>query len=78
VKLNRVLLKNIAVTGLHWGAHAIHEPARVGETFRALFELYEAGKIRPVVFARHALAELPVALDALGSRKSYGKIVVTP
>ena len=78
VKLNRVLLKNIAVTGLHWGAHAIHEPARVGETFRALFELYEAGKIRPVIFARHPLAELPAALDALGSRKSYGKIVVTP
>jgi len=78
VKLNRVLLKNIAVVGLHWGAHAVHEPARVGETFHALFRLYEAGKIRPVVFARHPLAELPAALDALGSRKSYGKIVVTP
>jgi NADPH2:quinone reductase len=78
VKLNRVLLKNIAVTGLHWGAHAIHEPARVGETFRALVQLYEAGKIRPVIFARHPLAELPAALDALGSRKSYGKIVVAP
>ncbi|HWP66784.1 MAG TPA: NADPH:quinone oxidoreductase family protein [Candidatus Limnocylindria bacterium] len=78
VKLNRVLLKNIAITGLHWGAHAVHEPARVGETFAALFRLYEAGSIRPVVYARYPLAELPAALDALGSRKSYGKIVVTP
>jgi NADPH2:quinone reductase len=78
VKLNRVLLKNIAVTGLHWGAHVVHEPARVGETFGALFRLFEAGKIRPVIFARHPLAELPAALDALGSRKSYGKIVVVP
>jgi NADPH2:quinone reductase len=78
VKLNRVLLKNIAITGLHWGAHATHEPARVGETFRALFALYEAGKIRPVVFARHPLGELPAALATLGSRKSYGKIVVIP
>jgi NADPH2:quinone reductase len=78
VKLNRVLLKNIAVTGLHWGAHAVHEPARVGETFRALFDLYAAGAIRPVVFGRYPLADLPAALEALGSRKSYGKIVVTP
>lgn len=78
VKLNRVLLKNIAVVGLHWGAHAVNEPARVGETFRALFRLYEAGKIRPVVFARHPLAELPAALQVLGSRQSYGKIIVTP
>ena len=78
VKLNSVLLKNIAVTGLHWGAHAVHEPARVGETFRALFDLYAAGKIRPVIFGRHPLAEVPAALDALGSRKSYGKIIVTP
>ena len=78
VKLNRVLLKNVAITGLHWGAHAVHEPARVGETFRALFDLYERGAIRPVIFARHPLAELPAALEALGSRKSYGKIVVGP
>jgi NADPH2:quinone reductase len=78
VKLNRVLLKNIAVVGLHWGAHAVHEPARVGETFRALFRLFEAGQIRPVVCARYPLAELPAALEALGSRRSWGKIVVTP
>jgi NADPH2:quinone reductase len=78
VKLNRVLLKNIAITGLHWGAHAQHEPARVGETFAALFALYAAGKVRPVIYARYPLAELPAALDALGSRKSYGKIVVVP
>ncbi len=78
VKLNRVLLKNIAVTGLHWGAHAVHEPARVGETFQALVRLFEEGKIRPVIFARHPLAELPAALEVLGSRKSYGKIVVVP
>jgi NADPH2:quinone reductase len=78
VKLNRVLLKNIAVTGLHWGAHAVHDPARVEETFRALFGLFEAGKIRPVIFARHPLTELPAALGVLGSRQSYGKIVVAP
>ena len=78
VKLNRVLLKNIALVGLHWGAYAMHEPQRIAETFRALFALYAAGKIAPVIFRAYPLAELPEALAALGSRRTYGKVVVTP
>jgi NADPH2:quinone reductase len=78
VKLNRVLLKNISLVGLHWGAHAIHEPARIGEAFDALFALYRARKIDPVIYRSYPLAELPAALAALGSRESYGKIVVRP
>jgi NADPH2:quinone reductase len=78
VKVNRVLLKNIAIVGLHWGAYAMHEPARVGEAFEALFDLYEAGRIRPAIWRTYPLAELPAALAALGSRQTWGKVVVTP
>src|SRR5438552_8388322 len=59
VKLNRVLLKNIALVGLHWGAHAMHEPERIPEIFRALFALYREKKIAPVVYRSYPLAELP-------------------
>src|SRR5688572_22243602 len=55
VKLNRVLLKNISLVGLHWGAHAMYEPARIGETFDALFGLLAAGKIRPLVYKTYGL-----------------------
>jgi len=78
VKLNRVLLKNISLIGLHWGAHAMHEPARIGETFDALFGLLAAGKIRPLVYRTYGLDELPDALAALGSRRSWGKVIVRP
>jgi NADPH:quinone reductase len=78
VKLNRVLLKNISLVGLHWGAHVMHEPARIGETFRALFGLYAKGAVEPVIYQRYPLDRLPAALEALGSRRSYGKVVVTP
>ena len=78
VKLNRVLLKNISLVGLHWGAHAMHEPARIGETFCALFGLYAKGAVEPVIYRRYPLDELPAALEALGSRRSYGKVVVAP
>ena len=78
VKLNRVLLKNISLVGLHWGAHAMYEPARIGETFDALFGLLAAGKIRPLVYKTYALEALPEALAALGSRRSWGKVIVRP
>lgn len=78
IKANRILLKNIAVVGLHWGAYAQHEPERIPETFDALFRLYEEGKIKPVIFRTYPLGELPAALEALGSRQTYGKVIVTP
>jgi len=78
VKLNRVLLKNISLVGLHWGAHALNEPARIGETFDALFALLGEGKIKPLVYRTYGLDELPDALAALGSRRSWGKVIVRP
>jgi NADPH:quinone reductase len=76
IKANRILLKNIAVVGLHWGAYAVHEPQRIAETFEALFGLFSEGKIEPVIYGRYALEELPLALEALGSRKTHGKVIV--
>lgn len=78
VKLNRVLLKNISIVGLHWGAHVLNEPGRITECFDALFRLYEEGKIRPVIYRRFGLDQVPAALAALGSRQSYGKVIVAP
>src|SRR5207245_2567759 len=78
VKLNRVLLKNISLVGLHWGAHALHQPERIAETLAALLALYREGKVEPVVYRTYLLEELPAALEALRSRQSYGKVVVAP
>jgi NADPH2:quinone reductase len=78
IKANRILLKNIAVTGLHWGAHAQKAPERIPKVFGALFDLYAAGQIRPVIFKSYSLEQVPDALAALGSRKTYGKVVITP
>jgi NADPH2:quinone reductase len=78
VKANRILLKNIAVTGLHWGAHVVKEPARITETFDALFALFAAGKIKPVIYKSYGLDEVSLALQELASRKTYGKVIVAP
>jgi NADPH2:quinone reductase len=78
VAANRILLKNIAVVGLHWGAYAKHEPARVPETFAALFRLYAEKQIRPVIYRGYPLEQAPAALAALGARKTHGKVVLLP
>jgi NADPH2:quinone reductase len=78
VAANRILLKNVSVVGLHWGAYAIHEPERVPEAFQALFELYEAGRLRPVIQRVYPLERVAHALADLGSRRSHGKLVLSP
>jgi NADPH2:quinone reductase len=78
VRVNRILLKNIAVTGLHWGAYLAKEPGRVRESFEALVELHAAGRIEPVIFKAYGLGDLPFALQELASRKTYGKLIVVP
>jgi len=78
VKLNRILLKNISLVGLHWGAYAKFEPERIPETMRALLALYEKGAIRPEIYRSYPLAEAGKALVALGSRHTWGKVVLTP
>jgi NADPH2:quinone reductase len=78
LKANRILLKNIAVVGLHWGAYAKFEPARIPETMRALLALYEKGAIRPELYRSYPLAQAAEALGALGSRNTWGKVVLVP
>jgi NADPH2:quinone reductase len=78
VKVNRILLKNIAVTGIHWGGYPEHEPERVTETFDGLFALYREGKIKPLIYGTYPLEALPNALGDLVSRKTHGKLIITP
>lgn len=78
IKLNRVLLKNISVVGLHWSAYPDREPQRIDDCFEGLFEMSARGEIDPLVSARYPLEEAGRALEALASRKTVGKIVLVP
>jgi NADPH2:quinone reductase len=78
VALNRVLLKNISLVGLHWSAYPEREPERIGECFEGLFAMAEQGGIRPLVSGRYPLERAGEALRALGSRATVGKVVLVP
>ncbi|MDH4017024.1 MAG: NADPH:quinone oxidoreductase family protein, partial [Actinomycetota bacterium] len=76
VKANRIMLKNIAVTGLHWPAYREHEPDKMAEAFRGCAELYATGAIEPVIGMRVPLERVGEALVALDERRTVGKVIV--
>jgi len=75
---NHLLVKNYSVVGLHWGLYAKVMPRLIPETHQALMRLYEEGKIDPLIYKSVPFEELPDALNLLGSRSTYGKLVTRP
>lgn len=76
--LNRVLVKNFSIVGVHWGLYFDRDPQVLVEAQRELDRLYEAGQLRPLVSASYPLESAAKALDALASRKTSGKLVLIP
>ena len=77
-KMNRVLVKNFSLVGLHWGLYFEKNPQVLQDAQEAISRLYAARKIAPVVSATYPLVDAEVALAALGARKTTGKIVLIP
>ncbi len=75
--MNRVLLKNISLVGLHWGAYHQKDPAKVSEAMAALFAMYARGALPVSVGASYPLERAAEALGQIASRKATGKIVLT-
>jgi NADPH2:quinone reductase len=78
IQVNRILLKNIAVVGLHWGAYRQYDPAKIGQAMTALFGLYERGAVTPVISSTYPLSEATAALNEIASRRSIGKVLLIP
>jgi NADPH2:quinone reductase len=66
----------MSVVGVYWGGFLEHYPEYMREAQDALFTLYEAGLIKPVVSQTFALADAVEALNALATRKTVGKVVL--
>ena len=77
-KMNRVLVKNFSLIGLHWGLYFEKNPQVLRDAQDAISRLYADGKISPVVSATYPLEEAQAALQALGSRKTTGIFVWIP
>jgi NADPH2:quinone reductase len=72
-----VLVKNYSVVGLHWGLYRQRAPQLIPQCTDALLELYSAGKIQPYVGQQAPLSEAVSLLQAVASRRTTGKAVLT-
>jgi NADPH2:quinone reductase len=73
---NHVLIKNYSVVGLHWGLYNTRAPQLIPPVARTLVELYEAGKVKPLVSVRMPLADARQALATVAEGKSTGKVIL--
>ncbi|MBC7573626.1 MAG: NADPH:quinone oxidoreductase family protein [Herminiimonas sp.] len=76
--LNLTLLKGASLMGVFWGDFVRREPAANLAAMRELMGWLAAGKVRPHISGRYALAETPAALNDMAARKVTGKIVIEP
>ena len=77
-KLNRVMLKHIALLGLNLGSYHERNPELLRSATAALFDLYQQGKLRPLISGRYPLTRAPEALAELAARRTVGKLLLLP
>ena len=78
VKVNRLLLKNISVVGVGWGAYAFHRTGHVRSEWDALLPHLQSGRLCPIVSGTYPLERISDALAHIANRQATGKVVVLP
>ena len=76
VPANLILVKNISVIGVVWGAQAERDPVLISRNLAELLLWWVAGRLKPLVAKTFPLSEASRAMTALLSRDHAGKIVL--
>ncbi|MGY1742617.1 MULTISPECIES: NADPH:quinone oxidoreductase family protein [unclassified Blastococcus] len=78
VRVNRLLLNNISVVGVGWGAFWMSTgPEYLQEQWARLLPLLEAGRLDPVLGTQYPLEQAAQALLELDQRRAQGKVLLT-
>jgi NADPH2:quinone reductase len=78
VPLNLPLLKGCSIVGVFWGSFAARERDVQQRNAAELWEMFEAGRLVPVVGETHPLADYALAFESLAMRRAQGKVVLLP
>ncbi|SPM38163.1 NADPH:quinone reductase or related Zn-dependent oxidoreductase [Mycobacterium numidiamassiliense] len=76
VKVNRLLLNNIDVVGVGWGAWAGTHPGALNEQWAAVEELLSSGRLAPPDPDVYPLDEAAAAVASMENRTAKGKVVL--
>ncbi len=73
---NILLVKNISVIGLYWGAYLSFAPRVLTDSLRSLLDWYAAGRLAPHVSHVLPLEQFAEGFELLRARRAMGKIVI--
>ena len=76
VKVNRLLLNNVDVRGVGWGAYAMTRPGYMQQQWAELLPMMESGVIKPPIGTTYELEDFGRALTDMEQRRTLGKSVV--
>ena len=77
VRVNRLLLNNVDVRGVGWGAYAMARPGYMRSQWDALLPLMASGVIAPPIGDLRPVEEIAAALTEMDERRTLGKTVLT-
>jgi NADPH2:quinone reductase len=77
VAVNRLLLRNISIVGVAWGAWLGGDPGLFAATVAGLQPMIESGGVAPLVGAAFPLDDAISALRLIDERRATGKVVLT-
>jgi NADPH2:quinone reductase len=75
VKVNRLLLTNVDVRGVGWGAYALSRPTFMREQWEQLLPMVASGVVAPRIGATYPLEDFGLALQEMADRRTLGKSV---
>jgi NADPH2:quinone reductase len=77
IPLNLTLLKGCSIVGVFWGRFTGEEPELNLKNIEELWELFEAGKIKPVVTDNFPIEQYQEAFLCMTERRARGKVILT-
>jgi len=78
IPANHLLVKNLDVIGFYIGGYLKFRPEVLRNSFETLISWYLDGRLKPHVSHVLPLSQAAEGLELLRSRKSTGKVVITP
>ncbi len=78
IPANHLLVKNINVIGFYWGGYMKFRPEALTDSLATLMTWQTQGKLHPHISQVLPLDQAADGLELLRSRKSTGKVVITP
>lgn len=75
-KANLALLKGSSMVGVFLGRFRKEEPAEYEKNFAELLDMYDAGKLKPIVTESFAMTDFVDAFNVFTERKVMGKVTL--